>query len=356
MTTAHPAGSRAALVIGATGSFGGHVAAALLKRGWRVRGLTRDPAAAMRKAGPDFPIGWIAGDALNPADVAAAARGAAVVVHAANPPGYRNWAGLVLPMFRGALAAAKAEGARIVLPGNVYNYAPDMGPRIAEDAPQNPATRKGAIRVAMERELQAASREGARGFIVRAGDFFGPGGEGSSWLPHLIGRRGGRVTRVLLPGPAHVGHAFAYLPDLAETTARLIEREDELPAFETFHFAGHWLGRLDELSDAVRRVAGRPRLPVGAFPWPLMAAASPFVEMCREMMEMRYLWKRPIGLNDAKLRAFLGDVPATPLDAAVRETLADLGALGGRTAKAAPPASLPSWGGTGRASAQGGAR
>jgi nucleoside-diphosphate-sugar epimerase len=314
-----------ALVIGATGSFGGHVAAALLKRGWSVRGLTRDPAAAVRKAGEAMPIEWITGDALRPADVAAAARGAAVIVHAANPPGYRNWAGLVLPMFRSTLAAAKAQGARVVLPGNVYNYAPDMGPRIAEDAPQNPATRKGAIRVQMERELEAACGEGARGLIVRAGDFFGPGGEGTSWLPHLISRRRGEVTCVLLPGQAHVGHAFAYLPDLAETTARLIDREGDLPDFASFHFAGHWLGRLDELSDAVRRVTGRPRLPVGAFPWPLMVAASPFVEMFREMMEMRYLWRKPVGLDDSRLRTFLGTFPETPLDIAVRETLADLG-------------------------------
>jgi nucleoside-diphosphate-sugar epimerase len=338
---------RVALVVGATGSFGGHVAAALLKRGWSVRGLTRDPAAASRKAGAAMPIDWIAGDALRPADVAGAARGASVIVHAANPPGYRNWAGLVLPMFRSTLAAAKAQGARIVLPGNVYNYAPDLGPRIAEDAPQNPGTRKGAIRVQMERELEVVSRDGARGLIVRAGDFFGPGGEGTSWLPHLIGRRGGRVTRVLLPGPADVGHAFAYLPDLAETTARLIDREGEIADFERFHFAGHWLSRLDELSDAVRRVTARPRLPVGAFPWPLMVAASPFVEMCREMMEMRYLWKRPIGLDDARLRAFLGDVPATSLDTAVRETLSDLGALGGSAAK--PSEARSAWGGTGSA-------
>ena len=324
---------RLALIIGATGSFGGHVAAALLTRGWRVRGLTRDPAAAMRKAGPAMPIDWIRGDALRAADVAAAARGVSVIVHAANPPGYHNWAGLVLPMFRSTLEAAKAEGARIVLPGNVYNYAPDLGPRIAEDAPQRPVTRKGAIRVAMERELEAASRQGARGLIVRAGDFFGPGGEGTSWLPHLLRRRSGRVTRILLPGPADVGHAFAYLPDLAETTARLIDREGALADFETFHFAGHWLERLDNLSEAVRRAVGQPRLPVGAFPWPLMTASSPFMEMCREMREMRYLWNRPIGLNDAKLRAFLGDVPATPLDTAVRETLSDLGALEGAGAR-----------------------
>jgi nucleoside-diphosphate-sugar epimerase len=318
-------GPGVALVIGATGSFGGHVAAALLKRGWSVRGLTRDPAAASRKAGAATPIGWIAGDALRPADIAAAARGVSVIVHAANPPGYRNWSGLVLPMFRGVLAAAKAEGARIVLPGNVYNYAPGMGPRIAEDAPQTPVTRKGQIRVQMERELEAACRAGARGLIVRAGDFFGPGGEGSSWLPHLIGRRRGRVTRVLLPGPADVGHAFAYLPDLGETVGRLIDREAELADFEVFHFRGDWLDRGDAMARAIQRVSGNPRLPIKPFPIALIAALSPFVETFRELLEMRYLWRKPIGLAGDKLAAFLGSEPHTPLDDAVRAALADLG-------------------------------
>ena len=32
---------------------------------------------------------------------------------------------------------------------------------------------------------------------------------------------------------------------------------------------------------------------------------------------MRYLWQMPIGLDEAKLRAFLGDIPSTPLDIAV---------------------------------------
>jgi len=53
--------SKLALVIGATGSFGGHAAAALLKHGWTVRALARDPAAAQAKAGARMPIDWVKG-------------------------------------------------------------------------------------------------------------------------------------------------------------------------------------------------------------------------------------------------------------------------------------------------------
>jgi nucleoside-diphosphate-sugar epimerase len=314
------------LIIGATGSFGGHAAVALLAHGWRVRALSRDPASAARKAGARMPIDWVKGDAMKAADVIAAAAGASVIVHAANPPAYKNWRGLALPMMAAAIAAAKAHGARLVLPGCVYNYAPDSGALIAETAPEAPLTRKGQVRVEMEESLRQAAGQGARALVLRAGDFFGPAAPNSAFQ-WLTTRRGGRVRAVYAPGPVEVGHAYAYLPDMAETLARLLDREAELADFETFHFAGHWLARGDELVKSVRRVTGDAAIASSAFPYPLIYALSPFVETFRELLEMRYLWEKPIGLGDAKLRAFLGDVPSTPLDAAVRATLADMGCL-----------------------------
>ncbi len=315
-----------ALVIGATGSFGGHAAAALIRHGWRVRALARDPVGATAKAGPRMPIEWVKGDAMFAADVVDAARGADVIIHGANPPGYKNWRGLAIPMLAASIAAAKAHGARIVLPGNVYNYAPESGAHIAETAPKAPVTRKGAVRVEMEQMLEAAVPDGVKALVLRAGDFFGPAAPNSS-LMWLTSRRGGRVRSVSAPGPVDVGHAFAYLPDMAETMVRLLEREADLADYETFHFAGHWLARGDEMAQSIRRVTGNAAIPLKPFPYPLIYALSPFVEMFREMLEMRYLWQKPIGLDDAKLRAFLGEVPSTPLDAAMRETLSDMGCL-----------------------------
>jgi hypothetical protein len=49
----------------------------------------------------------------------------------------------------------------------------------------------------------------------------------------------------------------------------------------------------------------------------------------RELWEMRYLWRRPIGLANDRLIGFLGAEPHTPLDQALAATLADMGALGG---------------------------
>jgi nucleoside-diphosphate-sugar epimerase len=323
---------KTALVLGATGGIGGEVARRLLARGWRVTALHRDPARVAGRA-PGFD--WVAGDALDGAAVLSAAAGARLIVHAVNPPGYRNWKTLVLPMLDSTIEAARVVGARILLPGTVYNYGPDVfdGP-IGEDAPQNPTTVKGRIRVEMEQRLERAAAEGTPVTIVRAGDFFGPDAA-NNWFSQGLVKPGRPVTSIQRPGARGVGHQWAYLPDVAETMIRLIEREAELPAFARFHLGTHWDQDGEAMIAAIARaVGGRPK--VRAFPWWLIGAARPVVPLFRELHEMRHLWTTAVRLDGRRLAAFLGEIPETPLDVAVTATLAGLGSLGeARTSEAA---------------------
>ena len=309
--------SKTALVLGATGGIGGAVARALLRRGWQVRALTRDPS---RQFASDLEgVAWIAGDAMRPEDVMAAGQGVDILFHGANPPGYRNWRGLAIPMLRNSIAAATASGARLIYPGNVYNFGPDAWPLCAEDAPQNPQTRKGRIRVEMEAMLEAGAVRGLRYLTVRAGDFFGPQAP-SSWVTQVLMAKGAALRAVTTPEVPGIRHAWAYLPDMAETIVRLAEREAELPASERFHFGGHILaGRA--MAEAVRRADGNARLPIRGFQWSLVYLGAPFVTFLREVLEMRYLWREDVRLDNRRLVAFLGEDPHTPLDAAVAATL-----------------------------------
>ncbi|MEW9624317.1 NAD(P)H-binding protein [Rhodanobacter geophilus] len=310
--------SKTALILGATGGAGGEIAAALLRRGWTVRALVRNAA----RPGLDPRIDWREGDAMQAADVMQAAAGADVLVHAVNPPGYRDWDKLVLPMLDHSLAAARANGARLVLPGTVYNYGPDAFPLLAEDDPQRPLTRKGAIRVAMEQRLAEAGD--VRSLILRCGDFFGPRA-GNNWFA-AIARPGRRLRSLLYPGRRELPHAWAYLPDVGETVARLLQREGELERHARFHFAGHFVDG-DALLAAARRASGNATLPLRAFPWWLAHLAAPFVVLLRELREMRYLWREPLQLDNRRLVAWLGTEPHTPLDQAVEATLRGAGCL-----------------------------
>jgi nucleoside-diphosphate-sugar epimerase len=328
---------RTVLVLGATGGIGGETARQLRAAGWHVRALHRDPARVSASA-PGFE--WRAGDAMNAADVLDAARGVDVIVHAVNPPGYRRWSELVLPMMDHTIAAARATGARIVLPGTVYNFGPDAFPAPREDAPQRPVTRKGAIRVDMERRLERAAAQGVRSLVVRAGDFFGPQAA-NNWFAAIV-KPGVPATVIRNPGRARTGHQWAYLPDVAATIVRLLALDDGTTAFERFHMDGHWDATGSEMAEAIRRVvaAHTGRAPrIARFPWTLAMLASPFVTLLRELREMRYLWQVPLRLDNAKLVGVLGREPHTPLDEAVLATLVGQGVLqpGGATRFAGVP-------------------
>ncbi|TDR45944.1 nucleoside-diphosphate-sugar epimerase [Tahibacter aquaticus] len=328
--------TRLALVLGASGGIGGEVARQLRDQGWQVRALQRGLAqASLQRDG----MQWVRGDAMNRDDVLRAAQGCSVIVHAVNPPGYRRWAELVLPMLDNSIAAAKAAHATLLLPGTVYNYGPDAFPLLDEESPQHPQTRKGSIRVEMEQRLHAASGHGCRVLIVRAGDYFGPHA-GNSWFSQALVKPGKPVAAVQLPGDAGVAHQWAYLPDVARSMLALLERRDSLPAFARFHLQGHWDadGRQmgEAIARAVQRHSGRtPRL--RRFPWWLLALASPFVATLRELREMRYLWRQPVRLSNRRLLDVLGSEPHTPLDEAVTATLQGLGCL----VPSAAPAALP---------------
>lgn len=316
---------KTALVLGATGGIGGEMVRQLLAASWQVRALTRGTTPSPRGDG----IEWLRGDALSRADVLAAAKGCAVIVHAVNPPGYRNWGQLVLPMLDNTISAAIAENATIVLPGTVYNFGPDAFPVLAEDAQQHPQTRKGAIRVELEARLEWASTQGARVIIVRAGDFFGPRA-GNNWFSQGLVKPGQRVRSVLYPGLPGIGHQWSYLPDVARTMLQLLAMRATLPAFSRFHMAGHWDHDGRQMTGAIVRVVEQTTgtVPaIGRFPWWLVALASPFVATLREMREMRYLWQTPLSMENARLLAVLGREPHTPLDEAVRATLEGMGNL-----------------------------
>lgn len=313
---------RAALVLGATGGIGGAVARRLLSRGWRIRALSRNAAAAAARE-PRFE--WVQGDAMNAGDIRQAAEGVDLIVHAVNPPGYRDWEKLVLPMIDNTIAAARAAGARILLPGTVYNFGPDVFPVVNEESPQRPVTRKGAIRAEMERRLKSASQAGTGVIIVRAGDYFGPGATANSWLAAMA-KPGKPVKTIRNPARAGIGHHWAYLPDVAETMTRLVERAEELPRFAVYHMEGFWDGDGRQMAEAIRRVAGG-KARIAGFPWWIVPLAAPFVPLMRELKEMRYLWNVPLRMPNDRLVAELGEEPHTPIDEAIRTTLISLGCL-----------------------------
>jgi nucleoside-diphosphate-sugar epimerase len=181
----------------------------------------------------------------------------------------------------------------------------------------------------MERRLYEASQTGIRVLIVRAGDFFGPTAR-NNWFSQGLVKPGKPVAAVSNPTSRGVGHSWSYLPDVARTMIALLSRRESLEPFATFHMAGHWDADGTQMAAAIQRIVMRrtgraPR--IAAFPWWLVSLASPFVTTFREMLEIRYVWRGPVRLDNTRLIGELGREPHTPLDEAVEATLRGLGCV-----------------------------
>lgn len=310
--------TRTVLVIGANGGIGSEVAAALLRRGWNIRALVRTTQKPKAHV-PQDRIDWRMGDAMSFNDVLNAARGVGAIIHAANPPGYRNWQQLVLPMLDNTIRAAILNKARIVLPGTVYNFAPETLEHVTEDSPQHPRTRKGAIRAEMEKRLENTTTNGARALIVRAGHYYGAHA-GNNWFSQCLVKPGKKVFAINYPGAKGIGHQWACLPDVAETMAELLDHDGKIEPFARFHMEGYWDYDGTQMINAIQQCVGR-ELKTRRLPWPVINLARPFSSFCREIWEVRYLWQHGFKMNNDRLTAVIGKEPHTGLIEAVRATL-----------------------------------
>ena len=302
-------------VVGATGRLGSAVAREAGRRGHRVIAISRSGQAA--HAGPGAEqraVDVTQGDAL-----ARAVDGADVVFNGLNPP-YPKWKRQALPLLDAVLSASRRSGALHLFPGNVYNFGTDLPPLLTEATARSADTRKGAIRIAMEKRMEAAAgADGPRSFVLRAGDFFG-GPVPGAWFDLAFASKL-RAGKVVHPGPMDRVHAWAYLPDLAHAFVDLAERHGTLPAFGSAGFAGHAVTGAQMHAALERAVGGRLR--TAGLPWPLLRALGLVQPMMREVAEMAYLWQRPHAIDGAGLEALIGVSPTTPLDMAVRAAVAD---------------------------------
>ncbi len=285
--------SKTALILGATGRFGRHMADALTRHGWTVRPFNR------------------AKD-----DLVQAAEGADLIVNAWNPP-YSKWAVLVPDLTKQVIAAAKSSGAAVLIPGNVYVFGEDLPAIIGPDTPHRATNSLGHIR----RQLEAAYRDaGVKTIILRAGDYIDTE-TSENWLHKIIAAKIAK-GRFSYPGPLDRPHAWAYLPDLTEAGAMLADRLESLPLFSDYMFEGYTLTGA-ELAQAVQAATGQP-VKAKVMSWMPIHLMRPFWAEAKHLVEMRYLWRRPHQGNGQALAQSLPTVPHTPLKEALQKACAPL--------------------------------
>jgi nucleoside-diphosphate-sugar epimerase len=298
------------VVIGGAGGTGGALVAELLKRGHRVRSVSRrgTPGPAGTEA--------VAADVSTRSQALDATRGAAVIYQAAQPA-YHRWSTDFPPMQAALLAAAEAHNAKLVMADNLYLYGPVEG-LMREETPPQPVGKKGRLRAQVAEELLAAHRAGrVRVAIGRSSDYFGPGGVNSTLGEFLFGAAvKNKTTRWL--GSLDVPHAVSYLEDMAVGLATLGERDEadgkiwHLPVNATL------TGR--EFLTAVWQAVGEPAK-IGRVGRLTVRIGGLFSSRTRELNETLYQWERPFLVDDSKWQHAFGPYQPVRLAEAVERTL-----------------------------------
>ena len=273
------------LILGPSGKIGSHAAKAFSAAGWEVRKFKRGT------------------------DMTAAAQGVDVIVNGLNPPNYENWEENIPKITKQVIAAAKSSGATVIIPGNVYNFGNHPGVW-DETTPQRATTKKGKIRIAMEKTYRDS---GVQTIILRAGNFIDPVGT-EDILRKVLAKSlsKGKLTSM---GRNDVPQSYCYLPDWARAAVALAEKRDQLAKFEDVPFPGQTF-TMEALRQAFEHKTGRA-IRLTKFPWWVISLSSPVWNMARELREMRYLGDLGHQLSGQKLDRLLPGFTVTPLDDAI---------------------------------------
>ena len=302
-------------VIFGTGAIGLATLDALRRRGETVRLVNRSGSAPV----PDD-VEVVRGDASDPQFTTAVTRKARVIYQTLNPP-YSRWLEEFPALQAGVLAAAEANGARLVSMENVYMYGRPAGQPLTEGRPYAAHTKKGKLRAKMARDLITAHAAGrVQVAIGRASDYFGPRGGAQSNLGDRIfpAALAGKAAAVL--GDPDQPHTYTYIPDIGEGLAVLGEHPDA--AGQVWHLPNDPNTRTTrQLVEAIYGQAGQTRTRLNRVP-PLVLRALGLIDpTVRELLEMQYQFEEPFIVDSTNMATKL-DATATATEQALAETLA----------------------------------
>ncbi|MCB1366634.1 MAG: epimerase [Rhodobacteraceae bacterium] len=280
------------LILGGNGRFGRNASEAFRRAGWTIRQFDRSRDDLMQ-----------------------AAAGADIILNGWNPP-YTDWASEVPALTAQVIAAAKASGATVILPGNVYVFGRDAPARFDDATPHRATNGLGRIRIGME---DAYRRSGVRTILVRAGDYIDTCASGN-WFDMILTKKLAKGI-FTYPGNPDVPHGWAYLPDLLRAIVDLAEMRDQLAPFEDIAFPGYTMSG-NQLCAALAEATGRPVRLKRMNWWPIRAAGLVW-PMGRRLAEMSYLWSKPHHLGGAKFDRLLPDFRPTPASVALASAIGD---------------------------------
>ncbi|MBI1354716.1 MAG: NAD(P)H-binding protein [Acidobacteria bacterium] len=301
-----PPGS--AVIVGATGPTGIHLAAALRARGLRVRVCSRS-RRSLEKRFSEQQYELVAADARDPAALTTAVEGCDVAFDCIGlPPDQMDQHAVTA---RHLAEAARRAGARCVQVSSYWAYLPLRTASLNERHPREGGGEWVRHRRAAEDILLEAGAA-----IVHLPDFFGPDVHTSTIQQPLQEAVAGKTMNWI--GSPDVEREYAFIPDAMEIVTRLALCDEAYGDRWIVPGAGPLSGR--RLQQIVSDILRRPVKLRSAGMW-MLRLVSLFNSDLRGFLQMAPDYMKPLRFDAAKLRALLGDPPVRPYEDSVAATL-----------------------------------
>ena len=297
-------------ILGA-GSVAKAAVTALLARGLPVRVVHRSGTFA-KQAGLDV----VAADIADVAQLTQAFAGSAVVYMCAMPA-YHRWSQEFEAMMTNVLQACAVNSSAMVFADNLYMYQESPSAPLRETTPQQPATRKGAVRARVAEMVLQAHRDGkVKTAIARASDFFGPSVDnamlGNRFFPQLIA---GKTVQWF--GNPDMPHTFTFVPDFGNALVEL--GVDGMGWGEAWHVPSSVTCTAREAANATAALTQQPVKLKGGGRL-LLRVVGLFIPAAKEMIEMLPHFETPYVVDDSKWHSRM-HTRATSWDMALAETV-----------------------------------
>ena len=304
------------LVLGATGSIGFAFTNELLSKGIKTTILVRNKLKTEKLFNNNAFLEIIEGDVNDVQKLKSVASDKDVIFHGINYP-YNLWSKYMKPITKNILEAAEQNKATILFPGNIYAFG-NVTEKITEKSCPKPTTKKGKIRLELNRMLKEASQQGrCKVIVLRLPDFYGPNVTNGLIKP-VFGNAAKKKSIEWLIN-ADIPHQFVYTKD-ASRLFFMLSKETKLPDYFLINFSGEIVPSIKEWSKKISKISGGTDK-VKVIPKTVLLFFSWFVPVVKELKENFYLFENTILLDDTKIKDYYPDFQATKPEKAITETI-----------------------------------
>ena len=297
-------------VLGINGISGKLLADELVKKGLKVRGVSRRP----------YTGAWehVSVDVMDKNSLTKAVAGSEVVYFCVGleytiKVWERDW----LPLIENTISACLAANAKLVFLDNVYMYGLVAG-EMTEESPMHPLSKKGEIRKKVaEKLLDAFKNRGLRGCIARAADFYGPDCEKSMLTATVFENLAKGKTAQLL-GRSDKIHSYTFVGDIAKSMVNLgLDARSDGQIWHVPTAKNPLTGQ--QIVEAIAKEMNvKPKLTT-LDGW-LLKGLGIFIPILKEMPEMMYQYNQDYVFNSDKYERIFGDVTPISYQAGIAQT------------------------------------